>query len=73
MNDIGRILSIYKGWVLARRCMCHPKDFGKALTLAPGEPNVRFGSKSDISQRLSDVRFTPESGYCGRLLQCMEL
>ena len=27
------------------------------------EPNVRFGSLADISQRIRDVRFTPESGH----------
>jgi hypothetical protein len=26
-------------------------------------PNVRFGSKADIQRRLSDVRFTLESGH----------
>src|SRR6516162_2110339 len=27
-------------------------------------PNVRFGSKADIGEGATDVRFTPESGHC---------
>jgi hypothetical protein len=27
------------------------------------EPNVRFGSKTDIEVRLRNVRFTPKSGH----------
>jgi hypothetical protein len=27
--------------------------------------DVRFGSKADIPDSLSNVRFTPESGHCG--------
>jgi hypothetical protein len=30
---------------------------------AVGQPNVRFGSKADIVERGTDVRFAPESGH----------
>jgi len=30
-------------------------------------PNVRFGSKADISECPRDVRFTPKSGHSARL------
>ena len=33
-------------------------------------PNVRFGSKADISARLSDVRFTPKSGHQNLVVEC---
>src|SRR5262249_3137748 len=33
-------------------------------------PDVRFGSKADIGEGATDVRFTPESGHCGVRLAC---
>ena len=34
-------------------------------------PNVCFGSLADIGARISDVRFTPESGHAQHLHQCL--
>jgi hypothetical protein len=32
--------------------------------------NVRFGSKADMTGRICNVRFTPESGHCGVTVGC---
>src|SRR6516165_386610 len=33
-------------------------------------PNVRFGSKADIAEGLTDVRFTPESRHWNSVAEC---
>jgi hypothetical protein len=33
-------------------------------------PNVRFGSKADMTLRNRDVRYSPKSGYSERSLGC---
>ena len=33
-------------------------------------PNVRFGSKADVGERLDDVRFTPKSGHWNSIEEC---
>ena len=38
--------------------------------LCPGLGYVRFGSLADISERITDVRFTPESGHSSVQLGC---
>jgi hypothetical protein len=32
--------------------------------------DVRFGSKADIEERTSDVRYSPESGHCRSTVGC---
>jgi hypothetical protein len=39
-------------------------------SLAPPSVDVRFGSLTDIGERIRDVRFTPESGHPPGQRQC---
>jgi hypothetical protein len=42
-----------------------------ALDLAAyAGPDVRFGSKADVTLLNFDVRFTPESGHCQHFYEC---
>ena len=59
-----------KSLMNSRRLMHRPKAVvGQGITLARGR-NVRFGSEADIHRRLTDVRFTPESGHSSAQLSC---
>ena len=58
-------LSMLKSGQLARRCrLSH--CFSAAVGIRSLADHVRYGSLADISERIKDVRFTPESGHVER-------
>src|SRR6516162_8067914 len=56
----------------SRRLMLPPRLGTTRLSvkLARGFANVRFGSKADIGEGATDVRFTPESGHWNSVAEC---
>jgi hypothetical protein len=54
------------GWVIREGNRCRASDLS-------GNPDVRFGSKTDIATRPRHVRFTPDSGHSSVQVGCVLL